>query len=505
MKFKFNSHTALAVLLAAILLAVPVAGAVVGGVNWSADAAPAPEHHYDVTKSVHKMDWGVTDEDARKYENDEGDVVKMEAQVNQSSDLLNPYSFTATHVNDSDWGAFPHEEENVSALDAGEWSVDNAGATSGSGNAAANVEVASDVDAIRFQTDGAMAGGDTVVYTFNNFSVTSDENKRFMQVGMDIDTLDSGTIVEVAVIDEDGDEKVSEVNTSRSSGEDFIANATGDGYVFQRQLGEMTTVANGDGTFDNIESVEVRVIDGDADVSVSLLNLEKLSKYQLGIEKYENADEDIKTREIYEVKTVGAISVHSLSTLGSWADDAEIRDLTFSAIGTADLTGDEDIMAEFEQTDKYPGYHGTATIYVRMGPADSYDLSYANAEFVEEQQVTEDRIISVELAEGVSEDTELENISDSEWSDKTSLYTGEGTNVTLDSTIQPGSLHVVKYELKLDEEQFMALQQSQSAGGFQEDGGLLAGFMNWIMAGFATIAGSLAVLTKFGKSDDTGA
>jgi len=459
-----------AVLLTLLVVASGVGAATGGGVAWGSDPAPNIENSYTVTKSVHDMSWGASMEDARKFEANDGEVETIEASVNESAD--NPFSTVPTDWNVTDWSAFPHAKDNVSALDSSEWTTDASGSTGSISTS--DVETAPGVDAVKISTSG-QTSGDTATATFSNFSVTSDEGKRHLFVALDVKSIDAGTTVEFNVVDANGDVKTAEINTSRSSGEDFVTNTSGDGIVYQRALGEMATDStNGDGTWNDIESVEIAVHDADADLEIAGLNVEKMSMYDLGTEKKNtDSDDDLEKAEHTEKKTGGALKLYSLGTLGSAFDSAELHDLVIDMVGTPEHLPDDDVSIELEKTDKFPGYHGVATIYVDMGLQDAYDLSYSNAERTDEQSVTTDRILSVEYAEGVSDDTDFADIDDAAYADKTSLYTSEGANVTVDDTLQTGSNDVVKFRMKLDKSQYNAIQSTNGiVGGGAKGGGL---------------------------------
>lgn len=441
-------------MFALLVAAVAPGAAATGGVNWSADPAPNFEEKFNVTKDTHDMSWGTSHADALKYEGDDGGVETLSADVNTSRD--NPYSYVVTDINFSDAGAFPHSKDNVSALDAIEWTS----ATSDSTNVTpskADTTTAPGVGAVQFSTTD-MGAGDTATFTFSNFSIANDIEKRHVQAALDVNSASTGATGEFRLVDGDGDYYAESIN-----------NVSGDGYLFQSQIGSMTLNTAGDGTFGTAQKVEFVVADADMDVSVSALNFEKMSKWDLGTEKKDtDSDDDLEDVEHMEVTAdgAGAISVHSLGTLGSAFDSAILHDVTFEAIQSGDDLDSSNVVAEYNETgDKYPGYHGTATIYVRMGLPSAYDLSFANAELRDTQAVTNDRIMSVEYAEGVADDTDLKNVSDSSYTDKTDLYTGEDASISLDTTIQPGQNGQLKIKMKLTESQLNNLQNTGGAAG----------------------------------------
>lgn len=490
---KFGSKSFTLVLVALVVTSGIVA-AVGGSVDWNSDPAPNLEYDRTETKAIHDMSWGTSDDDLRKYEDNNGDVVSMEAEINDSAD--NPISFVPTDVEVDDLGAFPHSKAEVNATEAGEWSVDESGiATSGATASVSDAETAPEVAAVRFHTTD-LASGDIAKYTFDNFSVTSDENKRYLLVGQDIDALDSGATVEYRVVDEDGDYKVAEVNTTRSAGNDFMANATGEGYLFQQQLGNMDLVANGDGNFNNIQKVAVVVQDGDFDGSVPYINLDQMSEYQFGSKHADTDDDaDLETVEHVEKKTPGAIEVSGLGTLGNTFSDAVIHHVSLDVIEDPAAQPNENVYLNTTETDKYPSYDGTATLAVRMEAEDAYDRGISNAVLRDTQSVTSDRLVAVEYAEGVSSDETVDEdfLDSTTFSDVTGQYGSEGTEVQLDSSLSKGSPVLVKYEFKLTEDELDAIE----AAGGGSTGATSSGASSLpIIGGF--VAFLLGIAKKFG-------
>lgn len=495
------AFAALALLMTLVVASTPAAAASDGSLNWGADSAPNAQYEVTATKAVHDMSWGASADAFRKYEDDSGAITKMEGEVNESA--TNPYSFVLSDANVSDWGAFPHDKSDVSALDAGEWSSTTSDSTNVSPSTS-NVETAPGVDAVRLSTSG-MGSGDTTTFTFSNISVTSDENKRFLQIVQDVSSLDSATSVEYRVVDEDGDYKIAELNQSRTSGDDFVTNATGDGLVYQVQLGTLTTQGSGDGTFDNIQKIEIVFADGNADLSIAGLNVEKMSTYDLGTEKKDtDSDDEFEDIQRTQKKTGGAISLSSLDTLGSAFQSATLHDVSAPMHFTGELattTGDD---AKLEQTEdesvdggQYPGFKGTATVYVRLQLPDEYDLSFSGATLTDTQSVTSDRLMSVEYAEGVSMDTAFSDISDSSWTDISGSYSGDGTDVTVDDTVQVGSAGVLKYRMKLTPSQYDTLGDTGGGGGSGATG---AGGWSTVPIVGTVLAAFVALIRKVGDS-----
>ena len=492
MNFKSSITKVVVALLALSLLATP---AMAAGLNHSAAETPNRTYTYDLEKAEHDMSWGASHSEALIYENNDGDQSTLDAEVNTSAQ--NPYSFVATDLEVADFGAFPHSDDDISALDADQW-------TSTAGASVDNAETAPGVDAVRVTTSGVGSGTEESA-TFSNFSVTSDEEKRFLQVGMDVDQLDTDASIEVRVIDEDGDKKIATLDESADpTADEIIGSEAGEGLFYQHRLGDLSTIADGDGDFDNIEEVEVAVLDADADVSISALNVDKLSQYKLGEQMVQNSDDEWESESITEVSTPGSISLSSLQPMGGGFDTAVIHELTISTKQTAALAPSEDVSAEFEQDENntYPGYYGTAEIHIRNGLVDAYDLSYSNVKLVDEQTLGTDRYLSVSYAEDVG-DTDFADIGDVEWSALTTSYSSQGSTVTVDETVQAGDESVLKFNVRLNQDEFAALQASENGGGgffSANSGGPLSSIINWFAAGVTAIAGALGISRWSGSS-----
>lgn len=420
-------------------------------INYSADAAPQSEFTGNVTIDGYSMTW-----DGLQYENDSGEVVDFPGEVNSSVD--NPYSYVASDVNFSDAGAFPHANENVSALDAAEWTTSSA--------TVADTETASGVEALEISASPASGSSGTATFdlTAADSAITSDENKRYLQMVLDVNTLESGATVNVSVVDEDGDSYTATIDPSRSEGDDLIASATGEGMIYQQQLGDMTLETAGDGQFNNIQTVDVTIADASAGVAISALNLDKTSTWTFGEQKVDTDDDDeLETETIEETKTGGAISVHDLSTLGDTFSDAEFAgglDVEFRQ--TAEHLDSEDVSTGFESADQYASYEQRFNMFVRHSVPDAYDLSYSGLELEDTVSVPGTRYVTVEYAENVG-DTAFGDIGS--WSSITGQYDNLDKTLTVDDTVSPGTSMAIHYDYVLTGDEADSLQNTGGAMG----------------------------------------
>jgi hypothetical protein len=456
--------------------------------NYDASTVHNPDIPVTVTKDIHRVgDWTPT-----QYESDAGETRSLNASLNQSK--ANPVAVVATDINASDFGEFPRKNEAdnaASALDASEWSADSSGiSTSGASFSVQDSTTAPGVDAVRVNTSD-LSSGDTGVATYDNFSITSDEAKRYGQFGVDIDTLDSGTHAEVRVVDEDGDFKAFTIDSANNTDSaTVLANSTGEGFVTQQQLGGITTEGSGDGAFDNIQSVQVHVTDGDLDASFALINAEKMGRYDFGEQAYDENDDGDKnsTRTLYE--PTGQYRIVSYDSLTSSFGGADVynteQSLQFHA---SNLTSETDAHVEFSTAGDFPDFEYITDVYYRFELPSAYDLSYQNAKLTDTVELPSGRYKSVEVAEGVG-DTEFDDISS--WTSVKSKYSSQGASVTMDSTIQPGQEIAVHYEYPITEsEQGDMMDQGGAPGQFQQgdDGNPLSGIP--VLGALASIVGTI--------------
>ncbi|WP_158855603.1 hypothetical protein [Halorhabdus sp. CUG00001] len=437
-------------------------------IDYGADAAPQLGVSGDVTIADHPMG-----NDSLTYNNDNGEWTALPADVNTSVD--NPFEFTASDVAFDDAGAFPHASD-ATALNASLWATDTS--SSAGSMTVGETETAPGVGALSIST-ASQTSGDTAIASFDLTQtdvaspVTSDENKRYLQIVGDVNALDSGAAVNVQVVDADGDYYEAEINSSRSSGEDMIANATGEGVIYQAQLGTLTLNQVGDGTFNDIETVEVEVVDGNADVDISALNIDKMGTWDFGDQLIDTDDDDeLESEQITEHKTGGPIAVSDLSTLGDTFSDAHIMDLTVPFVQTAEDLAPEDVSVEFTAADQYSNYESHFEGDFRFELRTAYDLSYSNLELTDEASVPATRYVSVEYAEGTG-DTAFEDISS--WSSISGSYDGVGADVSIDETVQPGTAMVVSFDYVITGDEQSALESAGAAMGptGSSSGGLL--------------------------------
>lgn len=477
-----NKITAVGMMALLLLSAVAMPVNAASGLDYSSDGkAPNP---YASVDSLTVESWNNSDfDEPTEYYDDSGDPADLRGDVNRSSDAedlgtgtVNPITVTATDIEVDEFGEFPRKsvedgDNSASALDASEWSTDMSG-SAGSGSVS-DVSTAPNVDAVGVSTSG-QASGDTAVFTYGNFSITSDAEKRYVQLAADVNTLDSGATAEVRLKDSDGDYVTVGINGSAdASANDVLANSTGEGQVAQVQIGQLQVEGSGDGSMSEIQSIDVVVSDGDVAADFALINAEKTSEYTFG-EKYVDSDDDdeLETETITDPR--GPFSVHSVDTFGSTFSSAVYHSLSYPAHVEAKYLPSEDVKSSFDKDNAYPNWASVADIYYRLSLPSAYDLTYSGVELVQEQRWAETRYATVEIKEDAG-DTDFDEIDN--WTDKTSSFNSQDSTHTLDSTVSIGTEYAIHIQLKLTSDEASAMQSTAggAAGpmGGSDDGGLI--------------------------------
>lgn len=458
----------LAGLLALFVVAsgvAPMAAAAGGGLNYDDGKAPGP--YYDIDPLT-ISEYRVSDGGSLMYQADDGDFTSFPGMVNDSEahdDLgtghVNEWQFFATDIDAAAFGEFPRNDNedgdnDASALDASEWST--------TGASVSDTNTAQSVGAVEFD---ASAAGDQM--TYNNWSsggafVTADAEKRYLQLAYDVESASASTI-NVTVHDAtDGDTVVVDIYDANgdASTDRVGANSTGDGKLYQQQLGGLTA-SGGDGTLDEIGKIVVAA-DGAANVDFAAIDAGSTSTWLLGAEYHDDDDDDeLESSDITEA--TGELAIYDPSTMGSAFDDASVRDMDVPVWATASMYADANIDAEFTDADSFPSFDTVLDVTYRLELPDAFDLSYSNVELRQDQKWDETRFATAEYAEATGENTDVEDLEDSDYSSFDSSLGGVDNEATIDGTVSPGDDNVVHLELKLTSGEASAMQATTGGGG----------------------------------------
>lgn len=475
------------VLLSSVVGAVGAAVAAGGNdeLNWDADSAD-DWYVYEDTLTVAEHNRSAMSSPLQFY-NDNGDVDELPAQLNESID--NPVSVRADMVHADAYGIFPRKDaesgdNSASAVDASEWTSDLSG-SAGSGSVSATTTPGG-VDAVSISTS-SQTSGDVATFTYSNFSISTDPAKRVPLLGVNVNTLDSGADVQVRFEDGGGDYAQAVINASAtSSSKDVIANATGNGYIWQHKLADMS-VQGDDGTLDSIEKIEVRVVDADADVSIFAVDAEHKTTLTFG----ERTTDDGETKTIEEVHAGGYQSLSALSTMGSWANDATISDLKVSGVEyrMSNLEA-ADVSTNFTSADAYPSFPTKLKQSGGLVVPSAIDLSHSGLSLRVEQSLVDERYKTFRYAEGVG-DKDAEDVDS--WTDASNQLGGAGDTIVVDDTIQPGATIMPQEVVVLTADEVSNLRATGGGAGpvGGGDGGIVGMLFSLPGLLFASLLGAL--------------
>lgn len=499
---RFTKRSVLAVAVALLLVAVPAAGAAGFTLDTTADQYPKTYHHEDqLTIASHdraSMDW-------LEYENDNGNIATIDATVNGTNDSAAKVSYRADQLEDESLGMFPrvdNEENNtVTWLNEGNWTT-SAGNVTASG---ADGTTASGVKAIQIGSDGTFGSGSSDYTEYTKPSITSDAPKRYLQFVGNVDSLEAGAEVQIQVRDGGGDYVRAVINSSRDdTATDVIANGTHDGVIYQEQLGQLTVKGSGDGTLDAVETVRVQVVDGDANVTITGLNVQKKSQWSFGNERVLDTstdDDDDYTDEVVHANADGGrINMTDTSGLSQAFDDAVIHDLRYHNVEYRMQDNPGDVTVEFVEANEYGGYPMMLKVgWTSTIPA-AYDITHGNIELRVEQSFLSDRYTRLRYAEGIG-DKDPDEIADSSWIDVTGNLGEQHTTITADSTVSADKTYRVELNALLVDGDQANLEIQKAGGGFWGDSGGGNPFMslyNWVAGGIVGLVTMIAAKMRLG-------
>lgn len=430
------------------------------GLNWASDFVQNSYFGEEIlTRTKHKMAWGTDDDALTTYENDSGEKATLAGYVPRE-DTENVLTVRADKFQFADASAFPRgrqfdkdgdgeDDSDVSALAATHW------ATTGATNGSVSVSDADlDVSNALTVTTSGVASGETVTAEFTDVSIGSDAEKRFIQLVANVDQLTSGATVEIVVIDDDGDEKIVTASPSADLAQDSVfATATGKGIVLQQRLGDLATDGSGDGNFDSIERVEVRVSGADAEITLTAFNAAKMERWSFGdyLQNEGTDDEEQVTR--YEPGP-GTFTIMGFDTLSDplTGDDAVVYDVEQPMRYTLEAST---LPYEWElvNADAYPGFDYRLIQRGKFEVPTGYDLSHTGLTLTDQVDVPGNRYDAVRTTSGV-DGVAFEDIEDTSWDGHATEYSGEGGTVELSGTVQPGVVYGYEAEILMTESEW---------------------------------------------------
>ncbi|WP_276298807.1 hypothetical protein [Halorussus lipolyticus] len=442
------------------------------GLNWDSAYAPNPYFEATLEKARHRTEWGTDDAALLDYENDNGETSTLGGTVDRE-ESENVVSFRADKIEFADGSAFPRstqydedgdgeKDTDVTALAPTHWST--TGATNGS------ISVSSadlDVSPALEVSTSSVADGETVNATFDltafGAAITDSAAKRFAQLVVNTVSLDSGALVEFVFRDSDGDEKVLKIGSSLDATQsNVVATATGYGQTAQQRFGDLSTVANGDGSFDGLAEVEIRVSDANATVQIPALNAEKMGRWTFGTYLQNEGTDDEERTKRYEPS--GEVTATSLDTFSEafTEEGTTFYDLSYPVRVTM-ADADLDYEYRFRDVTDRVGYDSILETRGKVVLTQAYDLNWQSPAFKQDVTVPTERYESVELATGI-EDVAFADVDDSSWTAYTSNFDSEGATVTMKDPAASGVVYGVREFLLLRESDRKEVEDSGGGG-----------------------------------------
>ncbi|WP_336331126.1 hypothetical protein [Haloarcula sp. CGMCC 1.2071] len=481
-----------------------------GSINWASEYVDDPYINGSVTVETHEQDHAELD-----YVNDSGETVSLTdhgivlASAPDSESAHNPVSLAAKDIRSPEFTAFPRglqwdsdsdgdidsEDDEVSALDATHWST--TGATNGS------ISVTDgDSDSLVIETS-SVASGETVSASIDLSSVASEDAtitdgiaRKYLQTVMDVDSLPSGSTVEFAIIASDGTEVTAHVSpdadTSTVAG---LADATGTSLVREARTGELESAQGVD--LPDIQSVEVRVKEDSAGITLHGLNVERESEWEFGVEEYVDSDSNIDTREVTEPS--GSFAITSLDSLEAPFDSAVIDGVSYDVEMRASMLPEEQVHARVTDAPSTYDRGKVLEVVPEFEWPTAYALSTVSAENMEDEvSVASSRYLTVEVATAVSDidpsddnSTVWEQVDNISWTDRSGSMGSVGSTTELLSSVAASDRSVTHIETNLSESEVEAATSTGSGAAVAASGG--SGGFGGLMTLVTGLLGGLAV------------
>ncbi|WP_435145914.1 hypothetical protein [Halobaculum sp. P14] len=486
---KLNRQTFLT--LAAVFLVV-VSSGVAAAASASYGTNPEADSHPDTKAVEDRLTIETHDRETMgwlEYEGDNGKIRQINAYVNGTESGAK-VSYRADRIDAEALGMFPRvsgeENNSVTWLDTSNWTTSSGVSVSDTDGA-----TATGVRSVKIASNGSFGASTTGSATFDKPAITSDAEKRYLQFVGNVDSLESGAEVAVQVRDGGGDYVEAVINSSRdATAQDVIANTTASGVVYQEQLGQLAVKGSGDGSLDAVTEVRVVVRGGDGAVTMTGLNVEKKSRWDFGEERVLDTSTDdsgdYKSSTVYS-HTGGEINASSLQGLGETFSAATIGDLQYLNVEYRMQDDPAHSEIAFEKAGNYPNYKHKLVLSHRFTIPTAYDITHGEIVLKTRQSFLSDRYLRLRYAEGVG-DTKDSEISSDAWIDLTGSLGEEGTWITVDSSVQPGTSYEFQLTTLLLDDQYKALQPTAGGGGgfwgsSSGGGNPFMSLYNWIAGG----------------------
>ena len=460
--------------------------------NWDGDLVQSPEIEETVTITEHSEDMsGVLE-----YIDDGGNVVTHTASVasrEESDEPHNPVTLRVDRFATEEYRAFPRGETyedadgddvDLSAIDDQHWTVDDAG-TAGTVTLETTTG-ANGEDALHFSTDGQGAG-DVASATFTDVEITSGVARKYIQLVTAVAELSADAAVYLRVHDS-GTNTIETWIDSDATETDLgtIATSTGYGVVFQAQTGEFET------SLDDIDSVELAIEDGDADLEISGLNLDRESRWEFGTREYLDEDDSLSTETVRE--PAGEYSITSLGSLPDVFASGAIMDKRVDVeLHATDLEASS-VAYRWKDAGRYDRDERLETL-IGYELETAYDLSYEGGRAIDEVHFPGSRYLNARFSRE-DELPDWSDVDDLSWSDRSTDYDNAnvGDDVTVTSDVNPDEMLVFNFDVLMSSDEREEATSTGGAGGGPtgSSGGFFGSVWGILLTAFGGVAGYVA-------------
>lgn len=427
----------------------------------------------------------------------------------------NPVRLSAANIDSTDYSAFPrgttYDHDNDSATDEEdvEWHDPSHWALTNATNGSISLEEV-DRDGMRVVTS-AVASGETVSATFDlstvgssDSTITSGMSRKFLQNVVDVDSLPSGVVVEFAIQDSAGTEVTATYDPAGdTSTEGVLLAATGPSQVVEARVGELESeqaVELGD-----IQVLEIRVKETDADFTLHGLNLERSTAWEFGTQEYQTTDSDgntvVETQEVSEPS--GTFGITSLNTLEDTPfSTAALNSVEYDVEAKASELPESRVWARITDTpDTYDRPKQLEEVLEYETPS-AYELDVILDTLNDTVLLPGSRYQEASIAKGIEDIDEWSDIEDSiSWTDRLTTYEDAsiGDDVELSATVSANDRNAVRLIKVLGEDEAADARQDPPAVVVNQDEseqGMFGGAKSAILGVLATLAGLFGI-SKF--------
>lgn len=468
--------------------------------DHSSDFVQDPFITANIVVSRHKPDFEPLD-----YIDDDGSVRSLAEHgvrlaVNRDEETPhNPVTITPTKIDSEEYTAYPRDltydddsdsstdEVAVSWTDATHWTES---VTDSDGSVTTTL---SEGDASLTLGASGVGSSDSATWTLDLSSIGSTDGtltegveRTWLQGLLDVDTLQSGSEVRLEAVDSTG----SVVSISADpDGDDSTAGVatttTGSSLAWQQRLGDLMSAQSS--TLDDVEQIRVVVDGADAQITLHALNCERSTEWTWGT--YETTDSDGEVVEETWSSPSGSISLMSLESLPDVWLSAEIHDVEYDAEVAAARLPDEQVHVASRDAPESYEYRKILEVAYEIEIPTAYALSTSVGKLRDVVSMPGSRYLTAEVATGVSDVEDLEDLDSISWTDRSGTY-GSGIDSEVDLLTSPStSRTVVHHEISLSQSELddatdgggMAVVGAAGGGGSTD--GTLAGMLAGVAAG----------------------